>query len=61
MTFPNKENEVGFTQGDWPGINKQANYSEKLLVGYRWYEAHGVKPAFAVSEPQMSRVRLYSY
>merc|ERR1711953_1143224 len=30
----------------WPGVNKRAVYSEKLEVGYRWYAAHQVKPAF---------------
>jgi beta-glucosidase len=25
----------------------KAHYSEKLEVGYRWYDVHGVKPAFA--------------
>jgi beta-glucosidase len=24
----------------------RAQYSEQLLVGYRWYDAHGVTPAF---------------
>lgn len=33
MTWPNVENEVNFTQSQWPGINNdQANYTEKLLV-----------------------------
>jgi beta-glucosidase len=30
-----------------PGINTtEAYYDEGLLVGYRWYDAHNVTPAF---------------
>jgi beta-glucosidase len=29
-----------------PDYTYQANYSEKLIVGYRWYDKHNVKPAF---------------
>jgi len=47
LTFPAAENEVNFTQADWPGVGKHvATYSERLLIGYRWYDAHGVEPAF---------------
>eukprot|EP00052_Salpingoeca_macrocollata_P017874 m.146254 g.146254 ORF g.146254 m.146254 type:complete len:696 (-) comp20527_c1_seq1:51-2138(-) len=46
ITFPNTDNEQGFTQNQWPGVNKEADYSEKMLFGYRWYDAHKVVPAF---------------
>jgi beta-glucosidase len=46
LTFPNVENEVNFTTSQWPGVNGKATYTEKLLVGYRWYDTHNVKPAF---------------
>jgi len=46
VTFPNKDNEIGFTQQQYPGVNLHANYSEKLEVGYRWYTAHNVVPAY---------------
>ena len=57
LTFPNKENEVEFSQDQWPGYGKSstgespgfANYSEKLLVGYRWYDAK--KIAFTTGAP----------
>ena len=26
--------------------SRYANYSEGLLVGYRYYDAHGIEPAF---------------
>jgi len=52
LTLPNKENET-LTPAQWPGVaidkqgkDLQANYSEKLEVGYRWYNAHSVVPAF---------------
>ena len=44
LTFPNKENEVNFTPDQWPGVEApgekftQANYTEHLLVGYRYYD-----------------------
>jgi beta-glucosidase len=46
VTFPNKDNEIGFTQQQYPGVNLHATYSEKLQVGYRWYTANNVKPAY---------------
>ena len=78
VTFPTKDNQVGFNQEQWPGVfgengtgacvfkthcddpmdhnclaqqNEQncqySNYSEALLVGYRWYHATQTAPAFA--------------
>jgi beta-glucosidase len=50
ITIPNKENEVGFTDEQYPGLPVEmplnAQYSEKLEVGYRWYNAKKVKPLF---------------
>lgn len=40
LTFPNVENEVNFTQAQWPGVKVstglESTYSEKLEIGYRW-------------------------
>jgi beta-glucosidase len=47
VTFPNKENEVGFAPDEYPGVNGQEYYREHLNVGYRWYATHGVKPRYA--------------
>ena len=78
VTFPNRDNEIGFTTEQWPGVvgkngtsdctfkthcpdpsdhncavqqNEEwcqfSNYSEALQVGYRWYHANSVTPAFA--------------
>jgi len=54
LTFPNKENEQGMTQAQWPGLNSsefaghlESHYTEGQIVGYRWYDKHGVKPAYA--------------
>jgi beta-glucosidase len=38
-------NPAGGT-GAAPCVPWRAQYSEQLLVGYRWYDAHGVTPAF---------------
>eukprot|EP00049_Salpingoeca_infusionum_P023640 m.13209 g.13209 ORF g.13209 m.13209 type:complete len:698 (+) comp5915_c1_seq1:277-2370(+) len=48
LTFPNVENEVGFTTRQYPGLNNaaQAYYDEGLFVGYRWYTQHGVTPKY---------------
>lgn len=48
VTFPVTEDQIPVnTQQQYPGINKQADYTEKLLVGYRWYDAKQVAPLFA--------------
>lgn len=51
VTFPNKENEQGFTKEQYPGVpaggyTYQANYTEGQINGYRWYDKNNVKPAF---------------
>eukprot|EP01043_Picozoa_sp_COSAG02_P028439 COSAG02_NODE_1723_length_11188_cov_3.341510_2_plen_366_part_00 len=35
----------------------QANYTEKLHVGYRWYDAHGVVPNFPFGHGKLYSVR----
>jgi len=48
ITFPNQENETEFTPAQWPGIGPNAQapdyafYTEKLLVGYRFYDEHKI-------------------
>lgn len=47
LTFPRTEDEVPTSsRQQWPGINGTSIYSEKLDVGYRWYDATGTKPLF---------------
>jgi beta-glucosidase len=50
ITFPNVENEVGFSLAQYPGLPVldplNAEYSEKLQIGYRWYQSHNVQPRF---------------
>lgn len=50
VTMPNIENEMSFTQKQFPGVKLSPSdrifhlsYDEELLVGYRWYEAHHVE------------------
>lgn len=48
LTFPNTENETKITQAQWPGLPdarkpEYCYYEEKLLVGYRYYDAHNIK------------------
>merc|ERR1712000_566688 len=47
ITFPKAENEMKMTKKMYPGQNGISSYSEALEVGYRWYNAHNVIPAFA--------------
>jgi len=48
ITFPVNPQEVAAnTVEQYPGIDNVAVYSEKLLVGYRWYDAKQVDPLFA--------------
>lgn len=46
LSLPNIENEVQFTPAMYPGVDGKSEYSEKLLVGYRWYDEHDVVPHF---------------
>jgi beta-glucosidase len=47
VTFPTSEKAIPVnTPIQYPGINLQTNYTEKLQVGYRWYDANNVAPQF---------------
>lgn len=47
VTFPQTATEVpASTPEQYPGVNGNVIYSEKLLVGYRWYDAENVEPLF---------------
>ncbi len=48
MTFPKREGDLP-TAGNllrYPGNGLQVFYSEGPLIGYRWYDAQGIEPAF---------------
>jgi beta-glucosidase len=47
-TFPESVTQLP-TAGDrekYPGVNNQETYKEGVLVGYRWYDAMRLRPAF---------------
>jgi beta-glucosidase len=47
-TFPRRARDLP-TAGDprrYPGVNDVVHYSEGVLVGYRWYDARRIAPAF---------------
>jgi len=47
MTFPKTESQVPASSPEqYPGVNGTAIYSERMLVGYRWYDARNVEPLF---------------
>eukprot|EP01088_Endostelium_zonatum_P004366 TRINITY_DN155_c0_g1_i1.p1 TRINITY_DN155_c0_g1~~TRINITY_DN155_c0_g1_i1.p1 ORF type:complete len:686 (-),score=171.82 TRINITY_DN155_c0_g1_i1:99-2156(-) len=47
FSIPKKASEIAVnTIRQYPGINNEAEYSEGLLIGYRWYDAHKITPLF---------------
>ncbi|MFL6052170.1 MAG: glycoside hydrolase family 3 C-terminal domain-containing protein [Actinoallomurus sp.] len=47
VTFPRSEAQTPTSTPDrYPGVNGAVTYSEKLEVGYRWYDAQGQQPLF---------------
>ncbi len=47
VTFPKSLADVpASTPQQWPGVTGQVQYSEGLLVGYRWYDAKNITPLF---------------
>jgi beta-glucosidase len=47
VTFPAGPGQGPITGPErWPGAGGDARYDEGVLVGYRWYDAHGQQPLF---------------
>jgi beta-glucosidase len=47
LTFPATATAIPTaTPEQWPGVNGTSVYSEKLEVGYRWYDATATRPLF---------------
>jgi beta-glucosidase len=47
VTFPRSLAQVpASTQAQWPGVNGNVQYSEGVLVGYRWYATKHITPMF---------------
>jgi beta-glucosidase len=47
-TFPQRDEDIP-TAGDpekYPGVAENVTYKEGLDVGYRWYDANGIEPAY---------------
>ena len=64
-TFPKSQSDLPTrTTEQYPGVNDKngiphATYSEGLQVGYRWYDAKGIKPLFPFGfRPVLHDVRL---
>ncbi|MCB0281657.1 MAG: glycoside hydrolase family 3 C-terminal domain-containing protein [Calditrichaeota bacterium] len=47
FTFPNTlEDSPAHTLGTYPGRDLQSEYSEDILVGYRWFDTKNIDPLF---------------
>ncbi|MBV9379804.1 MAG: glycoside hydrolase family 3 C-terminal domain-containing protein [Streptosporangiaceae bacterium] len=47
VTFPRSLAQVpASTTAQWPGVNGKVQYSEGVLVGYRWYTTRHITPLF---------------
>jgi beta-glucosidase len=47
VTFPRTEDQTPVASPErWPGVDGTATYSERLEVGYRWYDANDQTPLF---------------
>jgi beta-glucosidase len=47
VTFPSSLSQVpAQTQAQWPGTSTGVTYSEGVDIGYRWYQASNITPAF---------------
>ena len=46
-SLPNIDNEEEFTKAQFPGVDGHSVYIEGLLIGYRWYDHHKIKPLYA--------------
>ncbi len=47
ITFPTDEHRTPVQRPEqYPGTDGVVTYSEGLLVGYRWYDAEGMEPAY---------------
>jgi len=47
-TFPQDPSQLptAGSQQQYPGVGEEETYSEGVFVGYKWYDAHGLAPAF---------------
>jgi len=47
-TFPQDPSQLptAGSQQQYPGVAEEETYSEGIFVGYKWYDAHGLTPAF---------------
>ena len=46
ITLANRDNETDFTPEQFPGVDGRSIFSEKLLVGYRYYDSKRLTPKY---------------
>ena len=46
FTMPSRYTQQNFTQEQWPGINNNVTYSEKVHFGYRYYDLNNISPQY---------------
>lgn len=48
VSFPRSEQDIPVNEPlRYPGVDNRQQYSEGLLMGYRWYDARNIEPLFA--------------
>jgi len=48
VSFPRNEADIPVNEPlRYPGVDNKQEYSEGLLMGYRWYDARNIEPLFA--------------
>ncbi len=61
VTFPAAADQVpANTPAQYPGVNYHVSYSERLQIGYRWYDANNVAPQFPFGHGLSYTTFLYS-
>jgi len=48
VTFPDSPSQLptAGSQQQYPGVANEESYSEGIFIGYKWYDAHNLTPAF---------------
>jgi beta-glucosidase len=60
VTWPMADETPMGTPQQWPGVGGVCEYSERLEIGYRWWDAHNATPRFAFGHGESYTVFAYA-